>query len=88
VTTKEEIGQWFDYGVKETATHMIVVCDTFSHDDYPAYVHTLSEFWERYKYYDNQNMQRIMEVYDLGADKAEQMREHRCRRTPARTTAE
>ena len=38
MTTKHEIAQWFDRGVSEGATHMIVVCDTFDHEDYPVYV--------------------------------------------------
>ena len=28
-TTKEEIGKWFDSGVKQGATHLLVVCDTY-----------------------------------------------------------
>lgn len=31
-TTQQEISEWFDRGVKEGATHMIVVCDTFDYE--------------------------------------------------------
>jgi hypothetical protein len=30
-TTKEDISQWFDEGVKKGATHMLVVTDTFDY---------------------------------------------------------
>lgn len=37
-TTQAMIGSWFDQGVNQGATHMIVVVDTFDHDDYPVFV--------------------------------------------------
>ena len=37
-TTQMDIKNWFDQGVKDGATYLIVVCDTFDHSDYPAYV--------------------------------------------------
>ena len=37
-TTAEDIGRWFDEGVEEGATHMIVVCDTYDYEDYPVFV--------------------------------------------------
>jgi hypothetical protein len=44
---------------------MIVVCDTFDHDDYPVYTNAGDEFWKKHDAVNGQNMQRIMEVYDL-----------------------
>lgn len=85
MTTKEEISQWFDYGVAEKGTHMIVACDTYDWEDFPVIVREGENFWERYALYDGVNMHKVMEVYDLRADKAEQLAEHRCRRTPERT---
>jgi|ERR1039458_6306432 hypothetical protein len=38
MTTKEDLRRWFNEGVELKATHMIVVCDTFDHEDYPVYV--------------------------------------------------
>jgi hypothetical protein len=87
-TTREEIGQWFDAGVQAKATHMIVVCDTFEYNDYPAYVGSVDEFYERYDHYNGKNMQRIMEVYDLRVDKAEQLAQHRALRLPPRPSSQ
>jgi hypothetical protein len=82
MTSRQEIEEWFDEGRRQGATHMIVVCDTFDHDDYPSYAAGDAEALEKYKKYDGQNMQRVMEVYDLRQDKAEQMAEHRAFRLP------
>lgn len=61
-----DIQGWFRAGVKDKRTHMIVVCDTYDHDDYPVYVGKGDDFYVIYdRYSDGQNMQRIMEVYDL-----------------------
>jgi hypothetical protein len=44
---------------------MIVVCDTFDHEDYPVYAFGPEDCWGKYRSHDGVNMQRIMEVYDL-----------------------
>lgn len=82
MTSKTEIENWFDRGVKQGATHMIVVCDTFDHEDYPAYANDDVEALEKHKHFNGQNMQRVMEVYDLRCNKSEQMNERRVMRLP------
>ena len=77
-TTREEISEWFDEGVRQGATHMVVVCDTFAYEDYPVYVKPTENVYDVYDKNggdkgENDNMQRVMEVYDLRADKAEQV---------------
>ena len=81
--TKDEISIWFDRGVAQKATHMIVVCDTLDHEDYPCFASSDADAIEQHSYYDGKNMQRVMEVYDLRAGKAEQMSERRAMRLPA-----
>jgi hypothetical protein len=44
---------------------MLVVCDTFNFEDYPVEVGPESDVREIAKVYDNRNMQKIMEVYNL-----------------------
>lgn len=84
--SRRNISDWFDDGVVEGRTHMIVVCDTFDHEDYPVYVGKNDDFWSVYgRYKDGQNMQRVMEVYDLKADKADQLDEQRAFRVPPST---
>ena len=34
--SKEQIRSWFLRGMAENNTHMIVVCDDFSYEDYPV----------------------------------------------------
>ena len=80
--TRDEISNWFDRGVAQKATHMIVVCDTFDHEDYPCFANGDADAIEQHGYYDGKNMQRVMEVYDLRADKAEQMGEPRAMHLP------
>ena len=61
----KDIAEWFQRGLNQKAAYLIVVCDTFEHDDYPVYVSSTDAFYEKYDPLDNKNMQRIMEVYDL-----------------------
>jgi hypothetical protein len=75
--TSQDIEEWFDTGVSKKATHMIVVCDTFDHEDYPVYVESGQDVRKRFKHYDSKSMQRVMEVYHLGSDKTKQLAEHR-----------
>lgn len=82
MTTRAEIAEWFDRGVAQGATHLIVVCDTFNYEDYPAFATGAKDVHEKYAHYDKQNMQRIVEVYDLHADKQEQMAASRVMRMP------
>src|SRR3954466_55134 len=84
MTTRHEISEWFDRGKLDGATHMIVVCDTFDHEDYPCYAKDDAEAWEVYNNHDGLNMQRIMEVYDLRQPKQEQLNEARSFHLPAR----
>lgn len=73
-TSVQEIKRWFERGVEDNATHMIVVCDTFDWEDFPVYVSENEDFYSVYnKYTGGQNMARIMEVYDLHMNKEEQL---------------
>lgn len=53
---------------------MMVVCDTFSYDDYPVYCTGPKECHEAYnRYKAGENMTKLMEVYDLRMDHEEQV---------------
>lgn len=72
------ISQWFDEGKKEGATHMIVACDTFDWEDYPVFVNSETEAREEVKRLQTgDNMQRVMEVYDLRKGKQDQLNAQR-----------
>ena len=83
MTTKAEISTWFKQGVEKGAKHMIVIVDTYDHEDYPVY--TSTDFDCLMKVKAPGSMQRVMEVYDLAADEAEQMALYRCMRIPDTT---
>lgn len=78
--TKAEISGWFDQGAMKGARWMLVICDTYDHEDYPVYANTAEECRARYK--TPGEMQRVMEVYDLLTDKAYQLIEHRAFHLP------
>lgn len=80
MTTKEEFSKWFDDGVAQGAKYMLIICDTFDHEDYPAYASQASECMALNNY--PGEMQRVMEVYDLSADKETQLNEHRAMSLP------
>ncbi len=73
-TTRQDIAEWFDRGLKENAAFMIVACDTFDHEDYPVFVKPGEDLDKQIIFYSNPNqMSRVMEVYDLTGSKDEQV---------------
>lgn len=79
MTTQAEIRSWLLDAKKEGATHMLVVCDTYDHEDYPVSVKPGQNVREVYNKYANESMQRVMEVYNLSLDIEAQLNEHRAR---------
>ncbi|GAA3751362.1 hypothetical protein [Micromonospora maritima] len=77
MTTRRELSDWFDRGVREGATHMIVVVDEFDHEDFPVYVKPGEDPVARYHQEAEGHMQRVMEVYCLSLDRDAQLRETR-----------
>ena len=79
--TKEELALWFDEGVRQGASHMVVVCDTFDHSDYPVYVPARPAVGQAVAdvvaQYATAPMSRVLEVYDLHLDRDEQLAEER-----------
>jgi len=72
MTTVADIRQWLD-DADENDTHMIVVCDTFSYDDYPVYVNKGQNVRDEVNNRKGKNMQTVMEVYDLSKDHEKQL---------------
>lgn len=65
-TSVQELKMWHQRGIDNFHNYMIIVCDTFSHDDYPVYVNGDADAARAKKTeYDGKNMQRVIEVYDL-----------------------
>lgn len=79
-----KISEWFDRGVAQGATYMIVACDTFDYEDYPVFCKHDNETLDKYQELSGKNMQKVMEVYDLLANKKEQMNTPRVFRLPER----
>jgi len=78
MTTKEDIRGWLKRAKKEKATHMLVVCDSFDYEDYPVFVMKGEDVHEVIKEKcRSDNMQRLMEVYNLSKDLEKQLNEQR-----------
>jgi len=76
--SREDISGWFDDGVHMKATHMIVICDTWDHSDYPTYVRKVQDVREVEKgIREEKTMRRVMEVYSLKMYKDEQLNQLR-----------
>lgn len=73
--TKDDLSRWFDRGVSQNKTYMVIVCDTYDWEDYPIFYDTKEEAENRVK--NPGEMQKIMEVYNLTFDKETQMNMHR-----------
>jgi len=77
-TTKANIRGWIEDAQGERdISHVIIVCDTFDWEDYPVRVKIGQDVREKMKEYNHTNMQKIMEVYNLGMDIEKQLNEHR-----------
>lgn len=61
----KQIHEWFQEAQNQGATHLVVVCDTYDWDDYPIYVMPDQDLRLICAEHDEENMQRIMEVYDI-----------------------
>ena len=75
--SKTDLIGWFQRGVKQGATHVIVVCDTYDWEDYPVYVTSDQNVLEEEKKYAGVNMQKVMEVYNRAMSMGAQMAERR-----------
>jgi hypothetical protein len=80
--TSQDIMGWLIRGKTNGADFVIVVCDTYDHEDYPVFC-TEAEFKQKHAQYNGKNMQIIMEVYDLSLDITSQMQERRAFHYPA-----
>lgn len=78
MTTQAEIRGWLNRAVKDGNTHVLVVVDTFDHEDYPVFLTVeTQETLDREIVAHGGNMQRIMEVYAMHLPVEEQLQEHR-----------
>lgn len=77
MATRNEIREWIKRGKTHGATHVIVVVDTFSYDDYPVEVKPGEDARAKADACNAQAMQRVMEVYNLALDIEKQLDEHR-----------
>ena len=64
-TTKEEIRAWLNNAKEKCATHMLVVCDTFDHEDYQVHVMPGESVDEAIKKYNSMKMSKVIEVYAM-----------------------
>jgi len=74
-TSVELIRSWLN--ARTDCTHMVVVCDTFSWEDYPVHVTKDENVLDVINKYDNKGMQKIMECYSYTLDIEEQLNEYR-----------
>lgn len=76
MTTRSQIAGWFDRGVAQGATHMIVKWDSFEGPfdaDYPVYVMPGQDP----RVIDRENGDRTVECYNLRLNRESQLAEHR-----------
>lgn len=76
-TTQNDIREWLARGKKEKATHLVVVVDTFDHEDYPVFVKRGEDVRVVFDKYNGPNMARVMEVYFYARDLEAQLAEYR-----------
>jgi hypothetical protein len=76
-TTRSKIRTWLKKGIEKGATHVIIVCDTYDHGDFPVFVMPGEDAKQRADQERKKSMQKVMEVYNLSLDLESQLAEHR-----------
>jgi len=71
-TTPKMLSNWFDRGVENNQKWMVIICDTFDYEDFPVYFgeSQVDDCKKRIREAQHgDNMQQLMEIYDLTASK-------------------
>jgi dCMP deaminase len=68
-----DIETWVNGADKTQVSHVLIVNDDFDNETYPVEVLIAEDVEERISDYNGRNMQRVMEVYNLGMDIEEQV---------------
>ena len=77
MTTTGDIRLWLEEGIRLGATHVLIVCDTFTYEDDPVYVMP-DEIPKRvHEEISSMAMTKVMEIYDLSKDLETQLAQKR-----------
>jgi len=68
-----EVGNWFDKGILQGSTHLMVIEDTYEYEHYPVYASCDEDAIRLFNRSNDISLQRVTEVYDLRLGKAKQM---------------
>lgn len=82
MTTKTELLHWFVEHKTKGYKYMIIMCDTFDNSDYPIGCKNDKECLKRLD--EKNEMERVMEVYNLEMDMLSQLQETYCDNRPKR----
>lgn len=75
--TMYDIREWLQIGLEEDVTHMVVVCDAFNYKDYPRFVKPDENIDKVLEDINNQNMQKVVEIYSYAKNLESQIKESR-----------
>ncbi len=64
---------WYERGVEQKATHMLILLDEFSGDNYPLFVRPDQDVRIVEKHFSDKKMSRVEEVYILQGSKEDQL---------------
>lgn len=64
-TTPKDRDRWIAEGKARGATHIVVMCDTFSYEDYPVYITLDQDLTIEQARLVQREMQKVMEVIKL-----------------------
>ena len=78
MTTKQDIRNWFNLGHRAGASHLLIVLDEFSYDEFPMYAVDAGYLESLLKEYEKKDMYRVLEIYNLHLDREEQLASERC----------
>lgn len=76
--TTDDLDRWIKQGIKQKATHLIIMHDTFDHDNYPVFVKPGENALAIANSKGGSNMQVVEECYNLRKPIEPQKAKHRC----------
>jgi len=76
--THDTIRTWLHEADDKGATHVVIMSDDFSHDYYPVPCRSRDAARDTVRLKSGQNMQTVVEVYNLSASWEAQLQQERC----------
>ncbi|KKM82799.1 hypothetical protein LCGC14_1315970 [marine sediment metagenome] len=75
--SEKEIKGWIEEAQRQKSSHLLIITDTFDYDNYPVFAHGKKDCMKKIEEYNDINMQKVEEVYNMRRSIKKQFKENR-----------